>query len=447
MTAGLVAVALAALSVVLGGLYLVSVEQPRERVRSLVDRETERLAAIDRGGGQSALIDALRERRSTPSPQKPFDALIGRDGRLISGNLPSWPHSSDATWLNIEADLYRDGDEDDHEALSRDLEMADGRRLIVGRDVELLSDREELIVQAALWGLIAILIVAPIGGLLVSQSVARRIDDISRTALAVMTGDLAGRVPVKGTGDDFDRLAQTLNSMLDRIEELVASLARVSDHVAHELRTPLARLRASLEMLPAAEDSETKARLVEQGVAEAIRLQTTFDALLRVARLDTGRHSIARDEVRFDQLVRDAVDFYAPEAEQRDQRLAADLDHALVRGDPDLLFQAVTNLIDNAVKFTPRGGSIMVRLRAYEDGPMLTVRDSGPGVDDADRARLSERFYRAPGSDSIPGSGLGLSLVDAIVRAHDGSLSFAGHAGAFEAVLDFRPRDRSNSAT
>jgi signal transduction histidine kinase len=430
ITGALIAVTFLATATLLAALYFFAVRMPMNEVRDKVAGEARQLEAIYVQQGEAALISALAARRQAPSPDKAFDALIDRDGTLLAGNLPSWPVVRRDSWTSIEADLYRDGDEDDHEALSRDRMLPDGRRLIVGRDVEVLADRQELMGEAFLWGAIPVLLFGIAGGVIISGITARRLNAVSRTARAVMDGDLSQRVPVTGRGDDFDQLGLGLNAMLDRNQELVASLGRVSDSIAHELRTPLARLRSALDRMDRGD-----AEAIEAATGEAERLQQIFDALLRIARLDTGRHQIRRNPVQLDELISDAVEFYAPEAEAREQNIAANLVPSLVIGDRDLLFQAVTNLLDNAIKFAPRGGTVRARLEIEGPSALLTISDSGRGVAEEHRMRLSERFYRAPGSENVGGTGLGLTLTQAIATVHQGTLAFTGGPGDFSAEL------------
>lgn len=426
ITGALVVVTFLATATLLLGIYYFGVRLPMNEVRAQVAVEAGQLERLYAEQGERALVNALLERRQAPSPARAFDAFLDRDGKTITANLQSWPEVRRGTWTSIEADLYRDGDEDDHEALSRDILLPDGRRLIVGRDVEVLADRQELMGEAFLWGAISVLIFGIAGGIAISEITARRLSAVGRTARAVMDGNLSHRVPVTGKGDEFDQLGLSLNAMLDRNQELVASLGRVSDSIAHELRTPLARLRSALDDIGR---GDSKAVAAAKGEAE--RLQQIFDALLRIARLDTGRHRIKRELVQLDELVVDAVEFYSPEAEARGQDLAASLEACAVIGDRDLLFQAVTNLLDNAIKFAPKNGSVRARLNVEGPTAKLRITDTGPGVEEELRAKLPERFYRAPGSESIAGTGLGLTLTEAIMAAHQGTLDFAGTAGDF----------------
>jgi signal transduction histidine kinase len=260
-------------------------------------------------------------------------------------------------------------------------------------------------------------------------AIGRRLDIVNRSARRVMAGDLGERIPLSGTGDDFDELAQTLNAMLARMEELVESVRRVSDSVAHELRTPLARLRADLEELAAPGGGAGRRHLAEQAVEEACRLQGVFDSLLRIARIEAGQHRSGIRAVDLTTLLADAAEYHAPGAEARGQTLRAEIAPGLaVRADPDLLFQAVSNLLDNAIKYTPEGGEVMLRARAEDGAAVIAVEDSGPGISPESRARVTERFYRAPETADRPGAGLGLSLVAAVAHFHGAALVI-GEAG------------------
>lgn len=432
LTGALIALIFLTTATVLAGIYYFGVRMPMNEIRAVVRQEAAELQTIYQRSGEAALKFALVERRKAASQNKAFDAFLERDGSLLTANLPSWPEVHRSNWVSIEADLYRDGDEDDHEALSRDINLPDGRRLIVGRDVEVLADRQELMGEAVMWGSLSVLLFGIFGGLLISWITGRRLEAVTGTAREVIGGNLSVRVPLKGTGDDFDQLGMSLNAMLDRNQELVASLSRVSDNIAHELRTPLARLRTALDGSSA--EVALKPEEVDAARAEADRLQQIFDALLRIARLDTGRHRIIRDPIQLDELVGDAIEFYAPEAESRRQSLGASVTPCTILGDRNLIFQAVANLLDNALKFAPEGGEVRVDLEAEGQTAKLTVRDSGPGVEVAHRERLTERFFRAPGSEAVAGTGLGLTLVESIIAAHYGTLEFADQGGAFAVV-------------
>jgi signal transduction histidine kinase len=295
---------------------------------------------------------------------------------------------------------------------------------MLGRDVEDVNRFGEGLQRTA-WSVFgATILISLGGGLLMSRAIGRRIKSISGTAERVLAGDLSGRVPLRGTGDDFDRLSELLNAMLARIEQLFESVRRVSDNIAHELRTPLTRLRASMEDIPHA-PLEARVGLLEEAIAEVDRLQITFDALLRIARIESGRHQFQPADVDISALLRDAVDFYAPEAEDRDLVLSAAIADGLrVRGDRDMLFQAVLNILDNGIKFSPRGGRLTVSAEDV-DGPTIAIADTGPGIPEADRQRVFERFYRGEASSAVRGAGLGLALVAAVAELHGSKISLS----------------------
>jgi signal transduction histidine kinase len=410
------------LAVLLGTYHFVSIAGPKDEVKDALRAEYRALAA-GYSNDPPALAAALEKRAGEASPRAGFHLLSDPSGRVITTNLPSWPEYSGPRWLSIEADIYRDGDEDDHEALAIDRRQPDGSRLLIGRDVEELDDLEEAIGSAARYLLLATVFLAILGALLMNRAIGRRIEAVSGAAREVMAGDLSRRIAVTGSGDDFDRLATTLNLMLEQVEEGVAAVRRVSDSVAHELRTPLTRLQASLREM----DSEGAAGpALAAAIEEAERLQIIFDAVLRIARIESGRHAGVFQQVDLSMLLADAADLYGPEAEARGVGLISDPGSDLfVSGDPDLLFQAVSNLIDNAIKFTPANGKIAISGRGKAGSVVVEIRDSGPGIPNEMKDRVKERFFRAPGSLALPGFGLGLSVVEAVAQMHASSIEFS----------------------
>ena len=317
-------------------------------------------------------------------------------------------------------------------------DLDDGARLMLGKDIEDIDEVEEQLRAAATWILPSALILGILGGALMSRTISNRLEAINSAARTVIAGDLSGRVLLRGSGDDFDRLGETLNVMLSRIEELLEAIRRVSDSVAHELRTPLARLLVSLEEM-AEPDADQREALLKEATGEARRLQRVFDALLRIARIESGRHEDQPQPVALAQLVEDAVEFYQPDAESKAIMLRAAADEAPItlQGDPHLLFQALINLIDNALKYTPRDGEVIVGVARQGADAVLYVSDTGIGIADGDRERLTERFYRADAAYGVRGEGLGLSLVAAVAARHGGSLQFLGQERGTRVELRF----------
>ncbi len=407
---------------VLGSLYYwLAIESPLRAVRAELRAEGDRLAGLYGSGGTEAPAPALERRAGDPSARAAYHALLRADGSVATTNLPSWPNAFSTRWLRIEADVAREGDEDEYEALVLARMMADGARLLIGRDIEDLDELEEGIKDTLAWLLPALALLSIVGGAAMGLAIGRRIEAVSATARRVIAGDLSERIALRGTRDDFERLSETLNLMLDRIEASLEAVRRVSDSVAHELRTPLARLQACLVELQA-EPARSDALLAE-AVEEAQRLQAIFDAVLRISRIEASRYAGAMEPVDISALLLDALEYYQPEAEARGQMLSAEVRPGLrVRGDRDLLFQAVSNLLDNAIKYTPDEGRISIAAAAERQDVVLTVTDSGAGIPSELHDKVVERFFRAPSTAAVPGLGLGLALVSAVAAFHGSSL-------------------------
>lgn len=306
-----------------------------------------------------------------------------------------------------------------------------GFHVLVGRDLEERERLYDIISNAGRWSFALVVVLGLAGGFFVSRRVLSRIDAISGTSQAIMAGDLSGRLPVAGTGDELDRLADAVNAMLDRIVALMHGLSEVSDNIAHDLKTPLTRLRNRCEQALRGSTSEAGYRAaLENTIEESDELIRTFDALLMIARAESGH---ARDNMtEFDaaEIARDVTELYEPLAEEKGLALKVDAAWAApVRGNRELVSQALANLVDNAIKYAapskPFNGNpaeIVVKAGSEGDRIMLSVEDRGPGIPKSDRGRVVERFVRLERSRSEPGSGLGLSLASAVARLHGGEL-------------------------
>ena len=414
----------ASLLLVLGSFYMIVIRMPLHAAERHIEQESQTFGDMYRMEGAATLAERLRIRAHETGGRKPFHAFIGADGRVITANLPSWPRRQLHGWSRVEADDYLDGDEVDYDSLTLDTAFPDGARLLIGRDVEDISETEETLASGAMAVFVVSILVGVLGGALMSLAIGRRIEAVNVTARQVMAGDMSQRVPVRGSGDDFDRLAETLNLMLARIEEALEAVRRVSDSVAHELRTPLARLKADLEDAALVATGDRDARLAA-AIGEADRLEKIFDAVLRIARIEAGRHMTMARHVDLSMLLDDAIDYYRPAAEERGIAITANVQPGLETvADADLIFQAMANLIDNAIKYAPVGGSIALDAAVDVEGIVITLTDNGPGIAPEHRAHVVERFYRVPSSAYVPGAGLGLSLVAAIAALHRSSIAF-----------------------
>ena len=402
-----------------------------EQITATVNGEVNGLSEQYGQGGLRRLVIVVdvRSRRpgsslylvTTPSGE----GLAGNVGSLEPGVLdhPGWLETN---YHRLEAP---EGAE--HRALIRVVQLPGGFHLLVGRD---LDERERLfgiVVNAGQWSLALVIVLGLIGGFFVSRRVLSRIDAMTGTAQTIMAGDLSGRLPVAGTGDELDRLADNVNAMLERIEALMRGLKEVSDNIAHDLKTPLTRLRNRCEQALRSATGEASYRAaLESTIAESDDLIRTFDALLMIARAESGQARDNMTEFDASEIARDVGELYEPVADEKGIALKIDAPAAApVRGNRELVSQALANLIDNAIKYAGPSGKVNgapaeIVVRAGNDGERIaiSVADRGPGIPDADRGRVVERFVRLEQSRSEPGSGLGLSLASAVARLHGGEL-------------------------
>ena len=351
-------------------------------------------------------------------------------GQVIVGNINRWPKVPvQDGWLSFNLKA-RDLDEPGlHPARARQFQLTGGFRLLVGQDIQELNAARIRIITALGWGVALMLVLGLAGGFFISRRMLTRIDIINDTSQRIMAGDLDQRVPVGPRGDEFDQLSNNLNHMLDQIQELLESIRQVSDNIAHDLKTPLSRLRQRLESLGDSGGLESEqARELEQAIDEADRLLGLFNGLLRIARIESESISINIQSLALSQLATDVVELYEPLAEEKHQKLKLlESTQSIVHADRDMLFQALANVLDNAVKYTPVGGIIEVNISHHGDQPVLSVCDSGPGIAKADQDKVFQRFYRGDVSRSSAGNGLGLSLVSAVARHHGAQVLLAGN--------------------
>jgi signal transduction histidine kinase len=403
--------------------------------------------------GLAGAIATIKDRVAAAADGEAVYLLADAGLKPVSGNLQAWPPEVKAKpgwykiWL-IRNDRFRT-------LQVQHVLLFDGYHLLVGRDIQERAEIRSLIVNGLGWAAIGALLIAVAGGLLVRRAVLRRVEDINSTAVAIVQGDLSRRLPTRNTSDEFDQLAQTINLLLSQIEKLIDGLRNTTNSVAHDLRTPLAELRVQLEELLRTRPSvDTMIGGIHKAVADIDRVIGIFNALLRLARIDYDVRRSGFRRVDLAELATEVAELYRPLAEDKDAAfVVAARSGVAVNGDPHLLAQAVGNLVDNAVKYTPRHGTVSLRIdqddEAYAE---IAVVDSGPGIADADKPRVTERFYRCGADSEIAGIGLGLSLVDAVARLHDGELTLEDNHPGLAATLKIpaaefrRPTDPADSA-
>ncbi len=415
-----------------------------EQITNRVNIEVNVLREQYEQGGIRRLVTIIDQRARRPSSN--LLMVTTPAGEELAGNVGSIePGVLDHPgWFELSYRRVEPSDDTPHRALVQVVELPSGFRILVGRDLEERERIYAIIANAGRWSFALVVVLGVAGGFFVSRRVLKRVDAMTETAHTIMAGDLSGRLPVAGTGDELDRLAENLNAMLERIEALMRGLKEVSDNIAHDLKTPLTRLRNRCEQALRGDKRNVDYRAtLESTIAESDDLIRTFDALLMIARAESGH---ARDNMAdFDaaEIVRDVGELYEPLADEKGLALKVEAPlTAPVWGNRELVSQALANLVDNAIKYagpetsqTNGAGEIVVGAGAEGDRIMLTVSDHGPGIPAADRGRVIERFVRLEQSRSEPGSGLGLSLASAVARLHGGELTFEDNHPGLKSII------------
>ncbi|MDY0056485.1 MAG: HAMP domain-containing sensor histidine kinase [Methyloversatilis sp.] len=407
-------------------------------VEESVEAELDILVAEYRVDGVRGISGLIRQRLDVRSANHDrVYRLEDASGRLLIGNLDHWPASAGRESLPLRLPSLRHRGQT--EIVARWARLPDGSQLLVGFDEYEVEQVRSDIRRAALVSFGLMLLVSLGGGYLITRAALRPVETIRRAAQQIMDGDLQHRVPLRsGDGaDEFDRLAQTLNGMLDRIARLIASVRGATDNIAHDLRSPLTRHRARIEAAlshpPAADELPD---WLERNLADVDQVLSTFQSLLRIARVDSGLLRGEFSELDLGRLVRDAAELMEPLAEERGLRLAVSApEGAACTGHRDLLFQTVLNLIDNAIKYSPHGATVELSLTRDGDEWRLCVRDEGPGIPAAERERVFERLYRLDSARDTPGLGLGLSLVQSVVALHRGRIALHDAAPGLAVTL------------
>lgn len=425
-------------------VYVAAVDFMERQTDETIEAELTGLREQYRDLGVFGLGRIIAQRAAAETEMDSVYLLIDDAGWVIAGNVSDWPNSEDPITQRVRFAIESQGDPRPRRFLGRTVDFDDAR-LLVARDIEDKLRTQALLVNAIGLGSGLMLVFGVIGGLVMSRWMLSRIETINRTTAQIMAGDLGRRIAVEGSGDEFDALAANLNAMLERIERLLAGMREVTDNIAHDLRTPLSRLRSRLEVALMNEIDPAAARqLLEETMVDAESLIDTFNALLSIARAEAGEQRASWERVDLAALVQDIQELYEPLAEERAIGLDAAADgEVTVMGNRQMLAQALANLADNAIKYTPVGGRVtLAAALAAGDGrpaPILRVTDSGPGIPAPLRAKALERFVRLAPDRSTPGNGLGLSLVNAVAKLHDATLTLDDNRPGLAVSLVFRP--------
>ncbi|MFZ3236912.1 MAG: HAMP domain-containing sensor histidine kinase [Stellaceae bacterium] len=424
-------------------VYWTSADFVERQTEATLDAEITGLAEQYAQRGLSGLVQIVAAR----SAGDPGDAMLylvtDPDGRPLAGNIAGWPLGVPARsgWLSFSVGARVHGQVVTHPARASLIIMPAGYRLLVGRDISDAAAFRERVKLTLLWSGLAALGVGVLGGAAMSRNLLRRVELVNRTSERVMAGNLSDRVPLDGTSDEFDLLAANLNRMLDQIERLMTAMREVTDDVAHDLKTPLARLRARLELaLIGPAEAGLQREAIRAAIEEADRMLATFNALLRIAEAEAGGGLDRAELVDLGEVARSAAEFYEPVAEEKGFTLELAVEPGVqIRGDRHLLSQALANLLDNALKYSG-GGQLEIAVLRDGEHAILEVADRGPGIPAASREVVFNRFVRLEPSRSTPGNGLGLSLVRAVAHRHNGTVTLADNQPGLRVRLEFPMR-------
>ncbi|MGQ0683914.1 ATP-binding protein [Bradyrhizobium sp.] len=432
-----------------------------EQITTTVNAEASEINEIYLRRGLNGLAWTIDRRALRPGAN--LYLITAPNGVSIGGNVGSLSPGVMATtgWSET---WYRRLDENDraeHRALVKVSELSNGFRLLIGRDLEERRRLFGIVAKGAQWSLLVMVVLGIGGGIFVSRRVLRRIDAMTGTTQRIMAGDLSGRLPVGRSGDELDRLAGNLNAMLERIEALMNGLKEVSDNIAHDLKTPLTRLRNRAEEALARAGNEADYRAaLERTIEESDGLIRTFNALLMIARAESGQARDNMDDFDAAEVAKGIHELYEPLAEDDGMTLTVKAAAAPLRGNRELISQALANLVENAIKYgkpaaaaqplgIKAGREILIEARREGASALLSVTDRGPGIPEADRRHAIERFVRLEASRTLPGSGLGLSLANAVATLHGGELRLGdAHPGLVATlVLPSRSGERLAAQT
>jgi signal transduction histidine kinase len=408
-------------------VYLQSAVYLTRRVDSILATQADALAKAPPGMIRERIDEAL----ALNGDQTTALALFSAQGRWIAGNLHALPPG-----LRIDGPPLEIAPTPTFHAHARLIarRLAGGAELVVGRDVNQLREIRAIISSALIWSGVLILLAGLTSGISLSLGPLRRLRALQAAGRAIAGGDLRRRMPLGGVHDELDMFAATVNYMMDEVERLMSEVRGSTETIAHDLRTPLTRARAQLHRIQQARDPQPDA--VARVTAEIDEVLERFRAILRISELEARERRAGFRPTDLSEIIAQAIELYQPLAEDGGVRLTAGATpHFIVDADPKLLFEAVSNLVDNAIKFASEGGRVRILLEGDTIRPKIIVQDDGPGVPEAERTAVLQRFYRSERNRLAPGSGLGLSVVAAIVRLHGFELALQDAHPGLRAVL------------
>ena len=431
-----------AVFIVLSVVYAIYSYQFTNDVHEAIETEWDNVHQAYMDDGVDGVNGFINKRIRQPVLASYFYLLVNKDGHVLAGNLNEWPASTryPQGWLSFEQDILQSSSEGnvDIDYVGRSEEMSNGDRILVARNYNDVIDHIRLVVGILVQGMIVLILLGSIGGAIIAAIFLRRIESINRSIQHIMDGDLSRRLKIVSGGGDFEILVGNFNEMLGRIESLMHGVKQVSDNIAHDLRTPLTRLRNHMAQLQV-EVPEAGEERVQALIDEADGILRTFNALLRIARIESDSQKAGFSNVSLDVILADVVEMYEPVASEAGQTLSLNSSAELVLwADRDLLFQVTANLVDNALKYGKADGNIEVVASQCDNYVEFSIADDGPGIPLEEKNKAFRRFYRVEASrGTLPGNGLGLSMVEAVVKLHKGMVSLEDNNPGLKVVVKF----------
>jgi len=420
-------------------VYLLTTHSLEQQLRKNLELEVDRLKAEYTSGGLPELIDEVNEAVDSQSNQVLEYGVLNQNGQLLAGKFNLFKRT--AGWQTFKLN-HSPNRAEQAVFLIYVVSLPNHIWLGVAQNSSYIEAAGEVIVQAFLWGFGLVIALGLAGGIYISNAFLKKIDRIIKSTQAIIAGDLSHRLVVSKNQDELDNLAFLLNRMLDKIGTLIENVQQVSNDIAHDLRTPVSRLKFRLEATLSSTLSEEQYKeQIAGAITEADTILDTFSALLRISQIESQSRRSGFKMFNLSDIVIAVVDALNPTAEEQGKIIKSDIEHACALcGDKELITQLVFNLLENAIVHTPEHSEITVNLRSLDDWSELTIADDGPGISEAQRQKVFQRFYRLEQSRTKPGNGLGLSIVAAIIDLHDGTIVLSDNCPGLKAVLKFRKK-------
>jgi signal transduction histidine kinase len=408
-------------------IYFTTLKEVRNQIENTITVQISELTTSLKKRGIKRAVADIRELIEQDTENMSLYLLIDKQGEIIAGNMEAWPEdmNEQEKWNNF--NLEQSGQEDDIEVLARTHVFANNYKLLVGYKLKHLYKIRTVIIKVLLVSLGLSFIIAALCSTLIMRIISRRLSTVNQACTRVIHGNIKDRVHRSGSDDAFDHLAENFNSMLSWINDLIDGIRDVSNNIAHDLRSPLNRLRNRLEnILIHQPDQEQTLHQIQSAIAEIDSLMATFNALLKISQAEAGAGIEQFSLLNLSELTSDVIDFYTPLAEEKEIELSSYIDDDIfINGEKHLISQAFANIIDNAIKYTPAAGTVLIHLSLIHGHAEFSVSDNGTGIPPAYYARVKERFFRLDNSRTTPGNGLGLSLVNAVIKLHQSEIIFS----------------------